>query len=113
LLLELQGPAINTKMSESGKWMKRPLREHELREKLILKYKEKVVKEVFPGVGASLPLTFEEVGIIINKGDVEEPLHDDEGWESMSPEEVVDKNLPRGIETTANKVEDLLGKAAG
>lgn len=108
-LVEVQGPAVNTKMREDGKWMKRALREHELREKLELKYKPKIVKEVFPGAGARLPMTFAEIGVKINEINTDEHPSDDDGWENMSGEEVREKNLPHKA-AEVKEVDDLLGE---
>lgn len=106
-LIEVQGNAVNTRMSEGGKWLKRPLRENELREKLTLKYKEKAVKEVFPGAGARLPLTFAEIGVKANPQPEDDVASQDEGWEPMSSDEIQDMNLPQ--ESPEANVDDLLG----
>ena len=98
-LHEITGYAINTKMNERGQWLKRSLKEHELREKLEMKYKKPEVEKVFPGATTKLPYTFEEIGVKVVKDIQEEQVsEDEEGWEPMSGAEVQEQNLPRNSE---------------
>lgn len=82
-LISIDGEAIEKRMNESGTWMKRPMKESVLREKLITKYKEKAVDKVFPGAANPLPRTFKEIGVVPGQG-VDEAVSNDEDWTPLN-----------------------------
>lgn len=97
-LIEITGNAIETRMNESGRWMKRPMREAELREYLRVKYKDQMFQRVYPGASARLHKTFAEIEVQPKpiEGMTTTYSPEDDGWEFMSGDEVKDKNLPSG-----------------
>jgi hypothetical protein len=94
---EKQGDDVETRLSETGKWLQRIRTSESLQEKLISKYTEAVFKKVFPGENPVLPYTYEDANLL---SDQVEGETDNDGWEEVKPfvnEEPTKKDKPLTI----------------
>lgn len=80
---EKQGDDVETRLSETGKWLRRIRTSESLQEKLISKYTEAVFKKVFPGENPVLPYTYEDANLLNDQVEGEEGFGD--GWEEIKP----------------------------
>lgn len=80
---EKQGDDVETRLSETGKWLRRIRTSESLQEKLISKYTEAVFKKVFPGENPVLPYSYEDANLFSTQ-DVDGE-GDNDGWEEVAP----------------------------
>lgn len=80
---EKQGDDVETRLSETGKWLRRIRTPESLQEKLISKYTEAVFKKVFPGENPILPYTYEDANLLSDQTGADDGFGD--GWEEVEP----------------------------
>jgi len=80
---EKQGDDVETRLSETGKWLRRIRTAESLQEKLISKYTEAVFKKVFPGENPILPYTYADANLLNDQ--VSDTEGDNDGWEEVAP----------------------------
>jgi len=80
---EKQGDDVETRLSETGKWLRRIRTSESLQEKLISKYTEAVFKKVFPGENPVLPYSYEDANLLATQDAEGEGEND--GWEEVAP----------------------------
>lgn len=101
---EQQGDDVETRLSETGKWLRRIRTTESLQEKLISKYTEAVFKKVFPGENPVLPYTYEDANLLSDQN--VEGDGDGDGWEEIAPfTPEIEKKAPAPAPAAKGKAE--------